>query len=235
MVPAGTQTIRIKTQCVDCDTYVDVNLITPSPSVTPTVTRTPSVTSTPSVTVTPTISISRTPTPTRTPTKTPSVTPTVTPSETATPSVTPTSTISVTPSVTATPSVTKTPSVTHTPMASVTPTTTPNVSLTPSVSVTVTPSISVSPLGIMISDARLATSSEQACYATPSTVYTITGTVLPGLILYQDKNLTRVVTGYNHVTLDDGIIYTLNTISGYIGNDTGNRCKSFEHHDDHDD
>lgn len=107
LVPEGTQTIRIKTNCVDCNTYVDVNLITPSPSITPSITPSISVTTTPSVSVTPTPTVTSTPTPTRTPTRTPSVTSTPSLTVTPTPSVTttPMPTPSYTMSVTVTPSV----------------------------------------------------------------------------------------------------------------------------------
>ena len=70
-------------------TYVDIPVITPTPSATPTptpsATPTPTPTPTPSATSTPTPSPSETPTPTPSPSETPTAKPTPTPSETSTP------------------------------------------------------------------------------------------------------------------------------------------------------
>lgn len=189
LVPKGTSIVRIKTVCFDCDTYIDLILVIPSPTVTPTVTKSISVTKTPTVTVTSTITPTRTVTITATPTKTVTVTKTVTP----------TVTVTITPSIT--------------------------VSPTKLLSTTPTPTLSPSNFPRPILGTRLANSSEEACYAPVVPIYTRSGRVYPGIILYFDKYLTIPVTFYNHVKLEDGTIYTLNSVTGYVGNDTGNRCK----------
>ena len=119
LVPNATTIIQVRSTGV-CTNFVNISLITYSPTPSPT----PSV----SMTVTPSV----TPTVTRTVSTTPSLTPTITPS------VTP----SITPSVSKTPSVSVTPSVSITTGVSVTPT--PSVSVTPSVSITPSPTPSTS-------------------------------------------------------------------------------------------
>ena len=97
-------------------TYVDIPVITPTPSATPI--PTPSATATPtpspSETPTPTPSATPTPTPSATPTPTPSATPTPTPSPSETP--TPTPSPSETPTPTPAPPAAPTPPVTQQPV-----------------------------------------------------------------------------------------------------------------------
>lgn len=85
LVPDEATTIQVKSYNSICQTYVNIIIVAPSPSVTPTVTPT----STPSIT--PSITVS----------STPSITPTVTPSITKTPSITPSPSSS--PTITPTP------------------------------------------------------------------------------------------------------------------------------------
>ena len=119
LVPNATTVIQVRSTGV-CTNFVNISLITYSPTPSPT----PSV----SMTVTP------------------SVTPTITPTVSATPSLTPTATPGITPSIT--PSVSKTPSVSVTPSVSITSgvsvTPTPSVSVTPSLSITPSPTPSTS-------------------------------------------------------------------------------------------
>jgi hypothetical protein len=88
LVPDKTTVIQVKSYNSICQTYLNLNIIGPSPSVTPSIT--PTVTTTPSIT--PSLSPAG-----ASPSSTPSVTPTVTPSITRTPSIT--HTLTPTPSV----------------------------------------------------------------------------------------------------------------------------------------
>lgn len=87
-VPDKATVIQVKSYNSICQTYLNLEIVAPSPSVTPSVT--PSLT--PSVTVTPSLSPAA-----ASASPTPSVTPSITPSITVTPSITPT--ITPTPSV----------------------------------------------------------------------------------------------------------------------------------------
>jgi hypothetical protein len=91
VVPDLTTTIQVKSYNSICQTYLNLNIIGPSPSVTPSIT--------PSITVTPSVTPSNTP-PAASISSTPSVTPSITPSITVTPSITP----SITPTPSASPS-----------------------------------------------------------------------------------------------------------------------------------
>lgn len=88
LVPDLTTTIQVKSYNSICQTYLNLEIVAPSPSVTPSIT--------PTVTTTPSTTPSTSP-PAASPSSTPSLTPTVTPSITVTPSLTPT--ITPTPSV----------------------------------------------------------------------------------------------------------------------------------------
>lgn len=130
---------------------VDVQNITPTPtiSLTPSLSLTKSTT--PTTTVTPTITPTITDTPTQTPTitSTTTSTPTVTPTQTTTQTITPTqtSTPTITPTITITATITSTVTTTPTVTASITPTntitTTPTI--TPTSTTTVTPTVSTTP------------------------------------------------------------------------------------------
>jgi hypothetical protein len=86
LVPTGTTTIRVQSTGI-CNNYIDLSVLSPSPTASPT----PSI----SISVTPTI----TPTVSRTPSVTPSISisPSITPSISVTPTVTPSLTVSSSP------------------------------------------------------------------------------------------------------------------------------------------
>jgi hypothetical protein len=88
LVPDKATVIQVKSYNSICQTYLNLDIAAPSPSVTPSIT--PTVTTTPSVT--PSLSPAA-----ASPSSTPSITPTLTPSLTVTPSITPT--LTPTPSV----------------------------------------------------------------------------------------------------------------------------------------
>jgi len=122
---------------------INLECVTPSPTVTPTITPSPTQTDPMTgATPTPTITSTNTATPTTTPTYTPS--PTTTPTLTQTPTTTTTLTASptTTPTLTQTPTTTPTNTATQTATPSQTPTNTPTLTQTPTntITQTVTPS-----------------------------------------------------------------------------------------------
>jgi hypothetical protein len=119
---------------------------TPTPTYTPTPTTTTTLTATPTNTPTPTTTTTLTATPTTTPTYTP--TPTTTTTLTATPTTTPTYTS--TPTTTTTLTATPTPTNTNTPTNTATPTNTTSVTPTNTPTLTQTPTPSNSPFSAYI-------------------------------------------------------------------------------------
>ncbi len=64
--------------------------------------------------------------------------------------------------------------------------------------------------------------------ATPASIcYTTDGTFTPGQILYYDSALTpgNEITGYDFgISVLDDVVYTINALTGEIGEDTGKYC-----------
>jgi len=163
---------------------VNLECITPSPTVTPTITPTPTQTdpmtgSTQTPTPTPTYTPTNTNTPTNTETNTPTPTQTQTPTTTTTLTTTPTSTPTPTTTTTLTATQTQTPTttttLTTTPTSTPTPTTTTTLTATQTRTPTVTPTNTTTPT----TTTTLTASPTQTKTPTPTPTNTASNTATP--------------------------------------------------------
>ena len=176
--------------------FVNVSLITLSPTitptaaktVTPTITRTKTPTPTVAKTVTPTITRTKTPTPTVVRTVTPTITRTKTPTPTAVRTVTPTITGTKTPTPTAaktiTPTITRTKTPTPTAVKTITPTITGTKTPTPTAVKTVTPTITRTKTPTPTVAKTVTPTITRTKTPTPTIVMTATPTPANGCALY---------------------------------------------------
>lgn len=63
------------------------------------------------------------------------------------------------------------------------------------------------------------------CARPYNTVYTVSGTVVPGDTVYTDSSFTTLLTGYLFIIdPDSGIVYHLNSVTGVVGGNSGQSC-----------